>query len=135
MNAWLNWSTTGLHWLIYPGAALILLGLTVFTAVRYYREPPDQAAQFERELDREQGPPLYLPGPALARIDALMGLPANRVGEHHVEYPGQPSPDPRLRPDWLEDQLDRGRRRHARQMYLQGRWRAQMLAEIAGYAT
>jgi hypothetical protein len=132
MSAWLAWSAAAWHWTLYPLAAAVIAAAV--GGWLYYREPPEEAARYERELDREFGPPRYLPGPALARIDALTGLPANRAGEFHLEQPRYPELDPQLRPDWLEDQLERGRRRHARQMLMQGRWRAQMLAEIAAWA-
>jgi hypothetical protein len=150
MSAWLAWSAAGWHWAIYPLAAAVITAAV--GGWLYYREPPGEAAQYERELDREFAPPRYLPGPARRGEDREKdrGLGADRVmasgsqrtdslhsegraGELH--QPRYPELDPQLRPDWLEDQLDRGRRRHARQMLMQGRWRAQMLAEIAAWAT
>jgi hypothetical protein len=130
ISAWLSWSEAPWHWVLY------ILGLAVISAVTgvvlYYRDPPGEAADFERELDREFGPPRYLPGP----VASAEALGYGRAGEHHhLEQPRYPELDPMLRPGWLEDQLAKGRQRHARQMYMQGRWRAQMLAEIAGYAT
>jgi hypothetical protein len=124
MNAWVSWSAVGWHWIIYPLAAAAIAAFT--GGWLYYREPPAEAAAYERELDLEQGPPEYLPAPD-------RGV---RGGElHHIEYPGQPRPDPILRPDWLDDQLAKGRGWLYYQIYVkQPRDRARDLAEIAAWA-
>jgi hypothetical protein len=137
MSAWWAWSATSWHWILY------ILGLAaigaVTGAVLYYRDPPGEAAELEHDLDAAFAAPQYLPGPvsdspAARTLPMSAGASTSRVGEHHLEQPHYPALDPLLRPGWLEDQLETGRRRHARQMYMQGRWRAQMLAEIAAWA-
>jgi hypothetical protein len=153
VSVWLSWSATGWHWTLYILAAAAVTAVT--GAVLYYHEPAGQVAAYDRELDR-QFTPTYLPGPAGARVTTASRssgavMPAagtdeslyplemaraavGRVGEFHLQQPRYPQLGPQLRPDWLEHQLDRGRARHARQMLMQGRWRAQMLAEIAAAA-
>jgi hypothetical protein len=126
MTAWLHWSATSWHWLIYILAAAAIAAVT--GGVLYYRDPPAEAALFEHDLDAAfSPPPVSLPGPV---------TPMRRAGElhlledHHERYV-----DPRLlSPDWYEVQARRNRERYARQVYIQAKWRAASLALIAEYA-
>lgn len=131
MTAWWHWLLAGWRLEIITGSA----GLAALAAraVAYYREPRAEARQLDRDLDAqferlpvtgELDPIPDLPGPVLAP------MAEGRVGEFHLIQPHYPELSPPLDPHWLDRQLAQGRRRHARQMYIQGRWRAQMLAEI-----
>jgi hypothetical protein len=122
--------------------AVVTIGvvLTAILAVMYYREPADEAAQLERDLDAAELEPLPdLPGPvsdgpAARTLPMSADASTSRAGELHLIQPHYPELDPLLDPLWLDQQLADGRWRTARQVYIQGLWRAQMLAEIIEWA-
>jgi hypothetical protein len=138
MTAWWHWLLAGWRLEIIAGSAA--LAALAARAVAYYREPRAEARQLDRDLDAqferlpvtgELEPIPDLPSPARG---ASGGIRPDRAGEFHLVQPHYLELAPPLDPHWLDDQLTQGRRRHARQMYIQGRWRAQMLAEMAEVA-